>query len=310
MTVVTVQAPDGSTSQLLLPAIAVGPVSPVAGMQTLAWNEDFTGPLDLTRWTVQDGTTRSNEQSVAKAANVTIAKSIMSIHAQPLATPVVKLGHQVEQVERGHSGQALLATATKTFAYGSGYVDTIGKPLLGIRPGSFVEMLARMPLSPRHSAGLWPALWYRSQLTGLEIDWPEGWGTISAQDASAGDAPQGRPAFNVYPDTSTTTGKIGGWALAAGGMDMTLWHRYGLLYELDGSVTPYLDGLPQKIVAGKGVGKSRITAADVATLKPVANDYLNIRIQLQVGGSYYGSPDAATDWSQTLDVDRVTCWTK
>lgn len=314
----TLSDPEGNVSApVTVPITWTGVTPPIAGA-TLAWSEPFT---DLSAWNVQDGTTRSNEQSVALASNVTVSGGALILARHKLATPLVKIprraGRALEEdllyrkaSDDGHDlvERARLVATTTSYAYSSAYIDSIGKPARSVKAGQYIEWEARFGLSQGTSAGVWPGLvWLRSQLGPVEIDRGEDWGTLSTRSGLSDD-PSGRYLCTYWPNTNGSLPKVAGFMAAKGELDLTGWVQMGLRIDLDGSITPYRNGVPYAPTGGAWPKTPTLTAAANPGLKPLAGDYYNLRINVQIGNSYYGSPDASTDWSQTSGVRNLRCW--
>lgn len=168
-----------------------------------------------------------------------------------------------------------------------GYLDTIGK--FSQQYGRW-EARARVPWGA-DATGFWPAFWLRPDDGGNgEIDIMEAWPARS----------QIGPA--VHHDYLTTAAHIPhrsspvpvtGWAPDD-------WHVYAVEWE-KGAMRFYID--------------DRLVWAPSYTDFPWLSVFdrpmkYNIRLNLQMGGTWGGKPNSATNLAQTFDVDRVRVFTK
>lgn len=302
----------------IAPFVPPGPVVPIPGA-TLAWDEPFT---DTKAWNVQDGTTRSNEQSITKASNVSVSggELVLARHKLSSAALVTKKPRELTAAVQDHDalyakasdephGRARIALGATIYTYSSAYIDSIGKIARSVKPGQFLEWEARFGLAAGKSAGIWPGfLWLRAQNGTVEIDPGEDWGTVSTKAGTADD-PAGRYLATYWPATDGSKPKVAGFMAAKGeNLDLTQWIKMGIRVDLDGSVTIYRGGVPYRPVNGAWPTTPTLPAATNTGLKLAAGDYYNIRINVQIGNSYYGSPDANTDWSQTSGIRNLRCW--
>ena len=150
-----------------------------------------------------------------------------------------------------------------TRRYTSGYLDTIGTR--SWRYGRF-EMRAKLPTS----VGLWPAFWLRAD---------KGPGEIDVMEAAGGDSRQ--TVQTVHQSTEGGRGKVGHEDELPSGTTAD-WHVYAV------------DLRPQKItwsIDGRVV--LTVLAAQAPWITGAFDEPVNIRLNLQVGGSfpnYYGRP--------------------
>ena len=150
-----------------------------------------------------------------------------------------------------------------TRQYTSGYLDTIGRG--SWKYGRF-EMRAKLP----PAQGMWPAFWLRNNTTLGELDIMEAVGGRVNQTVQT-----------IHQSTNGDMAKAGHEDALPSGTTAT-WHTYAVDRE-PGSVKWYVDG---RLVFSKTV--SQLTWLDSAF-----NESMNIRLNLQVGGSmpnWYGLP--------------------
>lgn len=240
---------------------------------TLGWHDEFDGTaLDATRWgaanlsTFGDG---NNELACLMSDNVAVAGGALTISAERAATPVTCGSHD----SRFPGGRA----------YTSGMVQT----KTSWQYGRF-EVRARIPTAAGTSKGLWPGFWMR----------PAGGGTGELDILEAIGSGSGGTEWNKIhqtihydyvgthpkqPFTATTA-----FAPSAG------FHTYAAEWE-PGAIRWYVDG---------ALTYTRTTATtpwlDEAFSKPFF-----IRLNLAVGGSWPGSPDAGTAFPGDFTVDWV-----
>lgn len=151
------------------------------------------------------------------------------------------------------------AVGPTTRQYTSGYLDTIGK--FSQQYGRW-EVRAKLPASK----GLWPAFWLRGD-TGL--------GELDIMEAVGG---TGKTVQTVHQSTNGGQGKFG--HEDAGVPDLTGWHVYAV--EREPGVVRWL--IDDRVVF-------TVTSAQATWLDTTFNEPMNIRLNLQVGGSmpsYYG----------------------
>jgi hypothetical protein len=161
-------------------------------------------------------------------------------------------------------------------------------------------MRAKLPTRTNASAGMWPAFWLRGSTGSGEIDVMEAWGDVGtgATTAATNAPPEGHYSATIYSDTVTGAGKYsGGWLVS--NQDLTGWHTYGWEVDADGSGHAYYDGVKYRYFQ---------VYSFPYLFTNFAGGY-NMRLNLQVGQpSYYGDPDANTDFSQQYQVDYVRVW--
>jgi beta-glucanase (GH16 family) len=150
-----------------------------------------------------------------------------------------------------------------TRQYTSGYLDTIGKE--GWQYGR-IEMRAKLPAAQ----GMWPAFWTRNN-TGLgELDIMEAVGGMT-----------NRTVQTIHQSTNGDMAKAGHEDVLPSG-SLSDWHTYAVERE-PGSVKWYVD---DRLVFSK-------TVSTLSWLDSTFNSPMNIRLNLQVGGSmpnYYNKP--------------------
>ncbi len=154
-----------------------------------------------------------------------------------------------------------------TRQYTSGYLDTIGKESWQY---GRIEMRAKLPTAQ----GLWPAFWLRNDVGLGELDIMEAIGGMNNKSVQT-----------VHQSTNGGMGKSGHEDTLPSGSNAD-WHVYAVDRE-PGFVKWYVD---DRLVFS-------VTQSQLSWLDPTFNSPMNIRLNLQVGGSmpaYYNQPVGAT----------------
>lgn len=238
----------------------------------LVWSDDFDGDrVDPRRWTVRDDTSLSFDQARITADAVSVADGTLRITA------------------RDRPGTTRADDRPVT----TGYLDTIDR--FSRQHGRW-EVRARLPVAPGASRALWPAFWLRADSLPGEIDVVEAWGTPTSRPR---EAMERQYAWTVHEDTQAPPGyrRVGGWGSATSPLadDFHVfavdWVPGCLRFSLDGRTTGFVDLEREPALAA------------------ALDDDVNIRLNLQVGGQYWGRLDPAdpstTRLPATLEVDRV-----
>ncbi|MEH3032551.1 MAG: glycoside hydrolase family 16 protein [Aeromicrobium erythreum] len=265
---------EPSPSDPVQPAGTCGTYVPSrAGTPVL--DENFDGSsLDPTRWRVRDKTYLNHDAAWITKDNVSVAGGMLSIAGRYI----------------GDSAPAYSApngTTVKSRRWTTGYVDTIGR--LSQKYGYF-EARIRSPHAGERTRGLWPAFWLRGDGVAGEIDVFEGYGTTTADKAKY--APEEHAEWTAWEDTmaGSAKGRAHGRTRLT---DPAGWHTYGVRWD---------PGCLEYFVDGRSVGVTR--ASFLAG--PTFDGPFHVRINLQIGNSYWGWPDPAqTVTSSRLDVDWV-----
>ena len=187
------------------------------------------------------------------------------------------------------SGGALTITARRESMggrqYTSGYLDTIGKAQW--RYGRF-EMRAKLPLTAGTSKGLWPAFWMRSVTQPAELD------VMEAVGSATGGTTWDRVVHTIHQDTNGTLDHQGHETTLPSGELPTDWHTYAVEWE-PGSMRFYLDD-------------ALVWQRSLATTPWLDQRFaspFHFRLNLQVGGSWPGTPTAATAFPAAYVIDYV-----
>jgi beta-glucanase (GH16 family) len=168
-----------------------------------------------------------------------------------------------------------------TKQYTSGYLDTIGRESWQY---GRIEMRAKLPAAQ----GMWPAFWLRDNTNLGELDIMEAVGGLPTKSVQT-----------IHQSTNGDLAKAGHEDILPSGTNTT-WHTYAVDRE-PGSVKWYVD---DRLVFSK-------TESLLSWLDPTFNEPMNLRLNLQVGGSmpaWYGKPVIGAplgDSDYVIDYVRV-----
>ena len=173
-----------------------------------------------------------------------------------------------------------------TSSWTSGYLDTIGK--MSRTYGRF-EMRAKLPTQANTSKGLWPAFWLRPDDGGNgEID------IMEAVGSAAGERNYNSVSQTLWADYGGTPRKSHGVTFPDGNTMSDAFHTYGLEWE-PGVIRFLVDGTVTFTV----------TKNDASWIDSSFSRNFNIRLNMQVGGSWPGTPTATTLFPADFQVDWV-----
>lgn len=269
-------APKRSTSPSPAPAAAAAAGDPgtpcpaldysQAAQGTLEWSDEFNAnALDTTKWRIRDGESLSYDQARILKDNVRIRAGRLAITAQR------------RDVQGRH--------------YTTGYVDTVDR--YARRWGRW-EMRAKVPTVVGSQArGLWPAFWLRASTTSGEMDVMEAWG----EPTTRSDYRSGSYQWTLHQDTNSGPGmkRFSGWGTSAGSAPVAnAFHVYAVDWSPQCVVFSF-DHHPVGIVT-----RAQAPWLDTSFASPV-----NIRLNLQVGQSYWGYANATTALPASYLVDYV-----
>lgn len=173
------------------------------------------------------------------------------------------------------------STGSTQRSYTSGYLDSIGR--FSQQYGRW-EMRAQLPTAK----GMWPAFWLRSDHSPGEIDILEAIGGLPTMAVQT--------AFPSTNDGSVKKTHRYDFASSSGIAD---WHVYGLSWTPT-SITWDIDG---KTIF-------TLTSQDAAWVATAFRDTMNIRLNLQVGGSMPGYFNKQVDGSTALPADYRIDWVR
>jgi beta-glucanase (GH16 family) len=244
------------------------------GTWKMVWSDDFDGSsLDPAKWAALNQSTYGDGNKevaclMSRPENVQVAGGQLQISARH-ETPPLQCGGQDTRFPQGRD-------------YSSGMILT--RDLASWTYGRF-EIRAKLPTTPGHSQGMWPALWLRP------VD--GGDGEIDIMEAVGGPAsqPANHVEQTVWYDYSGSHPKISKSAGLPSGATDTGFHVDALEWE-PGSLTFSVDG-------------HQTMRADASWVKQAFARPFFLRINLAVGGSWPGEPDAETTLPSSLDVDYV-----
>ncbi|HET7902776.1 MAG TPA: family 16 glycosylhydrolase [Candidatus Nanopelagicales bacterium] len=169
--------------------------------------------------------------------------------------------------------------------YTSGYLDTIGK--MSQTYGRF-EVRAKLPTTAGSSTGMWPAFWLRPDDGGVgEIDIMEAVG-------SSGSTTAGNTSQTIWYDYNGTYPRQGHGDVMPAPQATADWHVYALEWTPT-TMSWYVD---DRLVFTR-------STTTTAWFQSAFSRNFNIRLNLQVGGSWPGAPDASTAFPQSYQVDYV-----
>ena len=246
----------------------------------LAWSDDFTGSrLDTAKWQVENQSTFGDGNHelaclTSRPTNLRVVDGQLSLTAARESPPLV-CGDSDERFPGGRD-------------YSSAMISTKGKA--SWHEGRF-EIRAKLPLIPGSSQGLWPAFWMRPQSGSGdgELDIMEAIGTANPTDPEAGTVHQTLwyDEKGTHPKQSQAS-EVGGGGPAAG------FHTYAAQWR-NGRIDWLIDG---KVVFSRD--RSSAPWLDEA----FAGQFF-LRLNLAVGGTFPGSPNAATRLPASMVVDWV-----
>lgn len=171
-----------------------------------------------------------------------------------------------------------LNAGNTTYPWTCGYLDTIGK--FSVQEGRW-EARVRFPWGTT-AYGYWPAFWLRPDDGGNgEIDIMEAWPNHN------------QVSYTIWHDYTGTAHPSS--TLPKSGFDPSAWHVYAVEKEA-GSLKFFLDDVMMWDATNAASWRA-------ATFDRVVN--WNIRLNLQIGGSWGGKPTSLTNLAQTYDIDYV-----
>ena len=238
-----------------------------------AWEETFSGPaVSRLNWNIRNNTYSSIEESIitSRPVNVGLSSGNLSIMAL----------------------KESMTVGSKTRQFTSGYLDTIKKR--SFQYGRF-EIRCKLPTQKDTSKGMWPAFWLRPDDGGLgEID------IMECLGSGKGDTEYNKVHFAIHHDYLASTDpkhiqhqNNGSYTLPNGGVTSD-WHVYGLDWREDHLVW-YVD---DEIVWSR-------TPDTTPWFAECFRKPYNIRLNLQVGGSWAKTPDADTKFPGEYMIDYI-----
>ena len=246
-------------------AATIVPTMPLSGATTLLFNDDFTGT--------------AVDTAKWRVKNNTWASNELSMITNRSANIYVSTGTLKMKARK-----EVYSVYGQTRQYTSAYIDRVGKTCWQY---GIYEMRARLPTAMGVSKGLWPAFWLRPQNGGQgEIDIMEAIGSSTYDD---------RVSQTLWYDYARTKPRLNLVAKLPSGLRSTGFHVYTLDWQrnlmrwyIDGKLTWQLDT------------KNAPWISDARYNQPYC-----MRVNLQVGGSWPGTPDSKTNFTQTYAIDYV-----
>lgn len=173
-------------------------------------------------------------------------------------------------------------------SYTSGYIDTNGKYATQANFRALVR--ARVPFTQ----GMWAApLWFRpSDAAGAyEIDLIETYGFEL-----------NKAHYTLHAGTNYTTDHAqSAWTKTLPNPEG--WHTW-LIEKTPNKIVMFLDGTAQQTFTLKDASLASRWAAAFESGRR-----WNLRVNLQIGGSWGGLPNASTNWNDTtMQIDRIATW--
>jgi putative licheninase len=250
----------------------------VKGWGTPVFNEDFNDP-SLAQWNIHDNEYANHDWSTVKKENVTVRNGKIILNTKRL-----------DQAVNDEKNE-------KKRWYSAGFIDTLGK--FSQAYGRF-EMRAKLPTIKNKSRGIWPAFWLRADnpSNGGEIDILEAYGT---PDAVNGFDPAGRSQGTLH---YTQDGE--NWTMTSKFTPKRIDLNDGEFH------TWTLEWTPEKITfLVDGQAYHTVKKTDDPRWKKAfgSGDPYSIRLNVQVGSKYWGTPNP-TDTADRTDyvVDYVRVW--
>jgi beta-glucanase (GH16 family) len=192
----------------------------------------------------------------------------------------------------GSDGLHIVARNPAPGVYTSARLKTQG--LFSFRHGR-VEVTARIP----EAAGLWPAIW----LLGNSID-SKGWPACGEIDMMEHVNATGTPD-TIYGSIHAPGANLSTGSAFAGGQNATTMHVYGMIWT-EGQIALYVDN-PANIYATYTIGQVNAMTGGSWPFDNGQSAFLILN--LAVGGSWPGPPDATTPWPSEMVVRSVRIYT-
>jgi beta-glucanase (GH16 family) len=279
LTVNAIATASGETAS----AVASRSFAPNIASGTLVWSEEFANSTNANAqpnaqvWTYDTGTNccGNNELETYCAWGSTTAPCTTS---NPNAY-VGKDGYLHIVAERPSSG-----------VYTSARLKSRG--LFSFQYGR-IEARIKMP----ESQGMWPAFWLLGNNIAT-ISWPA-CGELDVMEHINGSNP-GKAGYDWVQGSVHGTGLNGGTQFHPTGFSAAEWHTYGMIWS-KGQIQYYVDD-PGKVYAS-------FTPSNISGTWPFDAGPQFILLNLAVGGSWPGSPDATTVFPSEMLVDYVRLYT-
>jgi beta-glucanase (GH16 family) len=266
-----------ATPTAVAPTATTSPSAP-AGWK-LAWSDEFNGTsIDRNAWTVENNSTYGDGNKelaclMDRPENIKESDGLLTIAARKESSPVTCGSHD----SRFPGGRS----------YTSAMMNTKNK--MDFEYGRF-EIRAKMPTAPGTSKGLWPAFWMRPTSGSLgELDILEVVGTGKANASEANKLSQ-----TIHYDYVPTYPMQVNVYKTPSGSYADGFHDFAVEWE-PGSIKWFVDG---------NLTYTRTTSTTSWIDKAFSGDFY-MRLNMAVGGSWPGSPDADTAFPAKYQVDYV-----
>jgi len=244
----------------------------------LVWHDEFSGrALRPGKWLVEDRSTFGEGNGelaclMDRADNVVLRDGVLSLRAQRESAPLL-CGAADSRFPQGRE-------------YSSAMISTKGKA--DWTYGRF-EIRARLPTQQATSKGLWPAFWLRPTDGGVgELD------ALEAIGGGAGSQEWNQVHHTIWYDYASSFPKQSTSVTFPSGSPSDGFHTYVVTWRR-GSIRWYVD--------------RRLTYARTRISTPWLDQAFNrpffLRLNLAVGGSWPGEPDAATAFPADYAIDYV-----
>ena len=245
----------------------------------IVWSDEFEGTgLDRSRWAVRHFSTLGDGNGelaclMDRPENVRVAGGMLTITARREEQPLT-CGDRDRRFPAGRS-------------YTTGFVETRGKA--EFQYGRF-EVRARLPVAHGSSKGLWPAFWMRpADMTVGEIDVLEGIGSAAHEpDRSR------RVVHAIHYDYEGTHPMQRRTHVIESGSFADGFHTFAVEWGPT-SLRWYVDGRPTYVR----------TPATTPWFDEAFRRPFFLRLNLAVGGSFPGDPDAQTAFPAEYVIDWV-----
>jgi len=255
----------------------------VPGYTVEKFYDDFK-TLDLNKWSINTGPLGPPREEYNRAENLTIGPDGLYITAKREAFG----GKQIT----------------------SGYITSANKAQYG--PYAHFEAEITMPKMSANASGIWPAWWLRYTTLPGEVDILEAYGKPFPAARSASDVLVMTESYDTttHGNTDGSIGRLNAQPPTGSVKDLTR-HRYGVTID-EWGITYFLDGKPFVDKYGRNGMSWTTLAARPNGGVPQANfmGAAHMRLQLQVGSSYWGPSTADTAFPATMKVHWVRVLTK
>lgn len=245
----------------------------------LAWSDEFNDTaIDRNAWTVENNSTYGDGNKelaclMDRPENIKESGGVLTIAARKESSPITCGSHDSRFPNGRSYTSAMMHTKNKMdFEYGR------------------FEIRAKMPTTPGTSKGLWPAFWMRptdGNLGELDILEVVGTGKNNASEAN-------RVSQTIHYDYVPTYPQQANVYKLPSGNYADGFHDFAVEWQ-PGSIKWYVDG---------ALTYTRTTNTTSWIDEAFSGDFF-LRLNMAVGGSWPGSPDADTAFPAQYQVDYV-----